>query len=168
MSPKDRTKRPNDAGQGWKPDQVVAWHGKRGMARHGELDMEDGDPREPKGPRNPRSANDRQHPNGAGQSRKPDGRRGRAWRAMRGEHAMLDEDDVNVGHRHKIVSKSPRDRHRLHRRRSEHPQQQQEQLVRERRRPKKFLNDSQRKQALPKHDLGMLSQGMCQAAARGT
>ena len=61
-----------------------------GMEKHGDHDMEDGNPREPKDLRNPRSSKDRQHPSGAGQSRKPDGSRGGAWRARLGEHAMED------------------------------------------------------------------------------
>ena len=50
--------------------KVVAWHDVEGIARHDDHDM-DGDPRNMT-PRIPRSSKDCQHPNGAGQSKKPD------------------------------------------------------------------------------------------------
>ena len=78
----------------------------------------------------------------------------------------------NVGQRPSI-SKSSRDRHRLHRRRSEHSQQQQKQLER----PVRFLNEgrsllvegtsiSETHRSPP--GFGVISQEMCQAAAHGT
>ena len=57
--------------------KVVAWHDVEGIARHDDHDM-DGDPRKMMLPRSPKSPKDRQHPNGVGQSKKPDGSLGMA------------------------------------------------------------------------------------------
>ena len=88
--------------------EVVAWHGVEDMARHGKHDM-DGNPRNSM---KPRGSKDRQHPNGAGQSRKPGGSRGMA------RHDRPD-----------FVCLCPKDRHRSHERRSgrRQPAEQQQQ-----------------------------------------
>ena len=82
MSSKDRTKRPNDAGQSRKPDEVVA-----GMAckvswraRHEGSEIRGGIIR------GVREAQDQQHSSGAGQSTKPDESLGMSWRGRHGEH----------------------------------------------------------------------------------